>query len=160
MVNLRAAVIAGWTIFAVCTLGSICVVAYLVYDWRKNAKLKKQQDIELQEKQAEDEKQSQNIERPISFIDPFSMRGVITDKAPTSEPVSFAQNPPKHHKQAMMSVALQSEADDDSTRTKSLDLEPPRRINTAEIRDSLDLSSLCSTPFSETFPQNWGKVVE
>ena len=162
MVNLHAIVIAGWTIFAVCAVASICILTYLIYRWRKNSHFQKQEDAEKYEKQtkADTPKQSNSSRRPISLLDPFTTQVVLNHGASKANRSEAPPDPPKQSPEIyMMSGALQSDPEKRSSEVYSPDLEPPHRITTAEVRDSLDLDSLCSTPFSQTFPDSWGKIV-
>lgn len=167
----HALMIAGWTVFTVLGLASCCVLAYWMLDHRKEAKIKKQQeDLELQKSRIRmiPQVQLQNSEPPTSLPDPFTSNGVTPKGDLTPRPFSLLRNPLRRLSKAetvpeaefqgpkeQLSEARKPEPEPGAH--EAMTQEYPLEAKRPEPRDSMDMESLCGSPF--TVPENWGKVI-
>jgi len=167
----HALMIAGWTVFAMLALAICCVLAYWMLDHRKVAKVKKQQqDLELQKSRIRiiPQVQLQNSGAPMSLPDPFTSNGVTTKVDLTPRPFSLLRNPQgRLSKPEIVPEADVQEPKEQLSEARkpepgpgaheSMTQEYPLEAKSPEPRDSLDMESLCGSPF--TLPETWGKVI-
>ncbi len=167
----HALMIAGWTVFAVLALAICCLLAYWMLDHRQAAKIEKQQqDLELQKSRIRmiPQNQLQNSGPSMSLPDPFTSNGITTKVDLTPRPFSLLRNPQgRLSKPEIVPEAEIQEPKEQPSEARKPEHGPgahdpmtqefPLEANSPEPRDSLDMESLCGSPF--TLPETWGKVI-
>lgn len=155
--------IVGWTLVGAVVAVSIVLLG-LYLQRRKTAKARKDQgDLEQQNKNKTANMAMQNLaqqqQRPTSILDPFTQGVKKVTSVP--RPFSMLRNPEAGvSKPEEVAKATSVLAEEPSAEAPQSPLPSPLSQRARTIRDSLDLSSLVSaTPFSESFPQGWGKPV-
>ena len=163
MVSDHALLIAGWTGFVIFAFASSCLILYLLLTRHKTAKASDQAaDIELQShERATIDPPKQQL--PVSILDPFTTQGVLSHAASKTRPGSLLRTSPERDSEpdvvagAQERVSAGEEEGHVGKRIAGADL-PMHVLEEPVGRASQELGSLCDTPFSETFPDTWGKV--
>lgn len=163
-----ALMLAGWTVFALLGLLICCALAYWLLDHRKHAKRAKQaQDLELQKSRIRmiPQVQAQSSVAQTSLPDPFTSNGSVREVGGMVGPVSLLRKP----RGRGGGEEVVEGGKDGGVEDRAVEVEKgeagsgaqgvvyPLEAKSPEPRDSLDMESLCGSPFS--IPENWGKVI-